>query len=89
MLYKHTISNFDQIIAQSNYMRDDIMTSYNLKKESITVISNPINREYIALKAENNNSIKLYNNNKINLVAVGVLKKQKGFNYLLKVMAIN
>ena len=87
-VYRYTISNFDYIIAQSNYMKNDIIAYYNVNSDSIKVISNPVNREQIKIKAEKSNSVQLFNNSKINIVAVGVLRKQKGFDLLLRVMPL-
>ena len=87
-IYKYSISNFDHIIAQSNLMKNDIIATYNVNSDRIKVISNPINREQIKLKSERNNSIQLFSNGKINIVAIGVLRYQKGFDLLLKVMPL-
>ena len=87
-VYKYSISNFDHIIAQSNYMKNDIISSYNVKCDIVKVISNPVNLHQIKLNSVKIDSIQLFNSEKINIVAVGVLRNQKGFDLLLKVMTL-
>lgn len=84
--YKHTIGNFDYVIAQSNYMRDDLITHYGLKKEKVEVINNPLNVNFILSQLEKKTSKTLLNSTKINILATGNLRKQKGFDKLVEVM---
>ena len=85
--YKRVINNYDYIIAQSNYMKNDIVKSYNIKESKIYVVNNPLDISIIQEKLENNTKTNLFaDKNKINIVAVGNLRKQKGFEQLLEVM---
>lgn len=84
--YKQSITNYDYIIAQSNYMKNDIISHYNITDDKINVVSNPLDIKSI------NNKLKLHDDNfflkknKKNILAVGGLRKQKGFEKLLKII---
>jgi glycosyltransferase involved in cell wall biosynthesis len=87
-IYKRVISRFDLIIAQSKYMKQDIASSYKLNDKKILVVNNPIDIEYINREINREKDINIYPNNKINIVAVGMLRKQKGFEKLIHVFKI-
>jgi len=89
IFYKRFIHNYDYIIAQSNYMKKDIVKSYRVDENKITVISNPLDIDNIKYKlAENIDKELFIYKNKINIVAVGNLRKQKGFDNLLDIFAL-
>jgi len=84
-LFKNVYNNFDLIITQSKYMRDDLIENFGTKKEKIAVIYNPVDIDNVQNKAQE--SVKnLYDNSKINLVAAGRLAPQKGFDILVESM---
>jgi glycosyltransferase involved in cell wall biosynthesis len=84
-LYKKFYNNFDHIVAQAEYMKKDLVENYQIKSEKITVINNPIDFENIK-KLSNISSNELFDKSKINLLAVGRLSYQKGFDTLLEIM---
>jgi len=84
-LYNNFYNNFDHIVAQAEYMKKDLVENYNIKSEKITVINNPIDFENIK-KLSNIPSKELFDKAKINLLAVGRLSHQKGFDTLLEIM---
>ena len=86
-LYKHFIVNFDHIVAQSNFMKEDMVQTYNIQKERISVINNPLNLKNINLKAYKEETV-LFDASKINLLATGRLGPEKGFEQLLELMPI-
>jgi len=72
----------DFIIAQTEAMKKEINQVFNIPLSNIVVLTNPIDTRYIndnVKKAKNP-----YNNKKINIIASGRLKKQKGFDFLLR-----
>lgn len=80
-LYKRLYPKADLIIAQCQEMRIDIIETFGIKDEKVIHIYNPIDINSIAKRAE---EFKPFNNNEINIVAIGRLTYQKGFDILLK-----
>lgn len=81
-LEKKTYENIDEIICVSNKSKQSVLNLYPNLKNKIKTIYNPIPKEDI-LKLANCNRI-LFPKNKINLITVGRLTHQKGFDILLK-----
>ncbi|WP_282132325.1 glycosyltransferase [Cellulophaga baltica] len=81
-LYKTFYKKFHYIIGQSDDMIKDLMFIVNIKHDQIIKINNPIN--YIEIENSlNNTNKKLLPLNKINLLSVGSLTYQKGYDLLL------
>jgi len=72
----------DLIIAQTKAMKKEINQIFNIPQNKIVVLTNPIDMRYINdnVKSANNP----YNNKKINIIASGKLKKQKGYDFLIR-----
>lgn len=83
LLYKFFYSNFNIIIAQSNYMKDDLIENYNIDKSKIIVINNPVNINIKNIATRES----LFNKNNINLLVVGRLHKVKGYDLLLNAIS--
>jgi len=79
-LFKNFYKNFDLIISQSNYMKNDLVQNYNIDSDKIEVINNPIDLENIS-KLSNE---KL--DEKIELLAVGRLDKNKNFKDIITIL---
>jgi glycosyltransferase involved in cell wall biosynthesis len=85
-LYTNVYHRFDCIIAQSQYMRRDLIENFNIPDEKVIVINNPVDIERVTvLSGEMSCS---YPANKINLLAVGRLSQEKGYDVLLQAMAL-
>lgn len=85
-LYTNVYNRFDCIIAQSQYMRRDLIESFNISDEKVILINNPVDIERVTvLSGEMGCS---YPANKINLLAVGRLSHEKGYDLLLQAMTL-
>lgn len=85
-LYRNFYKNFNQIICQSHYMKQDLIKSFNITKEKMVVINNPID----IVKVERLSFEKMrkdFDVNNINILAVGALRKEKRFDLLLETFA--
>jgi len=87
-IYKRVISRFDVIVAQSEYMKRDIASSYGVDSKKIVVINNPIDIDNIIQKLNSREDKKILPKDKINIVAVGMLRRQKAFERLLYVFKL-
>jgi glycosyltransferase involved in cell wall biosynthesis len=87
-IYRQTISNFDIVIAQSNYMKEDIVKSYRIDDSKVQVVSNPLDIKHIERALfQSKDEVGLLKNNKVNVLAVGFLRPQKGFDLLLEAVS--
>lgn len=81
MLYKYLYNKADYIIAQCEDMKLDMVQYLKLNEEDITCIYNPLDIEKIKTLRGGKNP---YSKNKINLLSVGRLCHQKGFDILIE-----
>lgn len=81
ILYKLFYNNFDVVIAQSKFMKVDLVDNFGLDSKKIKVIYNPVDINFIHSNITPNK--KLFNNKNLNLLAVGSLEYQKGFDILI------
>ncbi len=84
-LFKNVYKNFDLIITQSHFMKDDLVNNYDIDEKKIKVIYNPLASDKIEKLA--NEKIKpstLFDTTKINLLSVGRIDRQKGYDLLLE-----
>ena len=84
LLYRKNYNNFDRVVCQSEFMRDDLLNNYAIKKDKLIVINNPVEVDRIKLLSISEEII--YDSGKINLLVVGRLNKVKGFDLLLNVL---
>ncbi|WP_368263391.1 glycosyltransferase, partial [Clostridium disporicum] len=82
--HKKCYNKFQKIICVSNSVKDSLVKKYNISKEKVKVQYNPIDKESIILKA--NENCTLIDSNKFTIISVGRLVHQKGYDRLLKII---
>ncbi len=86
LFYKYFYKNFDRIIVQSDDMFNDLHKNFKISETKLVKINNPVDVSYVDHKLSIDNHITL-SKYKINLLAVGRLTYQKGFDILIHQMA--
>lgn len=76
---------FDKIIAVSEGVKESINKKYKIENEKIIVMPNYIDTDEILEKSKNSHDIRIDNNN-YNLVSVGRMEKQKGYDITVNLM---
>lgn len=84
-LFKTILPTFDKIVAVSDGVKNYFNDIYHLEDKTI-VIYNYVNGERI-LKKSNEKNIKKKSNNKINLISVGRIHPQKGYDRLIEAIS--
>jgi glycosyltransferase involved in cell wall biosynthesis len=85
-LYSLIFRRFHVIVAQSNYMRYDLVNEFSVPKSKTVVINNPVEAEKIIKSAKSNEP--LFSKIKINLVAVGRIVYVKGYDLLIESLSL-
>jgi glycosyltransferase involved in cell wall biosynthesis len=85
-LYKNIYKNFDKIVTQARFMQNDLVENYGIDREKTVIIYNPVDVKDIQEKALLDTEVKL--SKKYNLLAVGKLGYQKGYDMMLPIMQL-
>lgn len=80
-------NNFHKIICQSDDMVEDLLQNFNLKKDKIVKINNPVDFDFINEKLHTSERPKAFVENAQHIVAIGNLSHRKGIDLLLKSFA--
>lgn len=78
-------NNYHRIICQSDDMQNDLIENFNIKKEKLIKINNPVDFDFINEKLGISIKPETFNDDYKNVVAIGNLSSRKGFDNLLKV----
>lgn len=84
--YKFGIQNHDIIIAQSEDMKNKLVELNKKLEKDIIIINNPVDIKVIEKDSLEKIKEDIYFKNKINLISVGRLSKQKGYDLLIKTL---
>lgn len=80
-------NNYHRIICQSDDMQNDLIENFNIKKEKLIKINNPVDFDFINEKLGISIKPETYKDDFKNIVAIGNLSSRKGFDNLLKVFS--
>ncbi len=81
-LFKTVYKRFPCIICQSEYMANDLRENYSIPKEKMVIINNPVDFSLIPAVASISPA-----SNVMNLISVGQLRREKGYDRLIKSLA--
>ena len=82
ILYRIFYPKYDKVVCQSTDMAIDLLSNLHIPKEKLVIIHNPVDAEQIAKDLQS--EVSVLPKGKVNIVAAGKLKYQKGFDLLLK-----
>lgn len=80
-------NNYQQIIAQSDDMMNDLISNFKINRSKIIKINNPVDFDFINEKLLLSTKPESFKYNYKNVVAIGNLSARKGFDNLLKVFS--
>ena len=80
-------NNYHRIICQSDDMQNDLIENFNIKKEKLIKINNPVDFDFINEKLGISIKPETFKDDFKNVVAIGNLSSRKGFDNLLKVFS--
>lgn len=83
---KYSYQYSDHIIALTKGLNEQIKKQYKIKDDKITIIYNPVNKQFIEKKIKDSNNP--FQENYFNLVSCGSLIKQKNYIMLLNSMKL-
>lgn len=86
-MLKLSYGHAKKIITVSSYVKQDLIKEYNINPNIIDVVYNGIDKEFIGEKAKANIDTK-FMDNKINLVSVSRLSKQKGLCHIVRILPL-
>lgn len=81
-----TYSGAELVIAQTEFMRRDLIRAYNIKPEKVKAIRNIVDTNFVREQAELGNAPEI-NPDNFNIVAAGALYSVKGFDILIEAIA--
>jgi len=79
-LFRNFYKNFDLIISQSNYMKNDLVENYKISPEKIVTINNPIDFKNITTLAKEEMQ------EKVDILVVGRVDKNKNFKDIIEIL---
>jgi glycosyltransferase, family 1 len=81
-----TYNGAQLVIAQTEFMRRDLIRAYNIKSEKVKAIRNIADVNFVKSQAEVSNAVELKPTD-FNIVAAGALYSVKGFDILIEAVA--
>ncbi|NMA48151.1 MAG: glycosyltransferase [Tissierellia bacterium] len=85
--YKLFLKKLDIIVVQSKFMKDQVLTLFKVPESKIIVLNNPIELNKINSLAIEKDLGRLWDWNKINIIAVGRIEKVKNYQDMVDIIA--
>lgn len=82
--YKHLYNLYDKVIAQSHDMANDLINIWEIDKKKVELINNPIDIDNVTKESNKIENDLLVLKDRLNLIAIGRLTYQKGYDILFK-----
>ncbi|WP_064974821.1 glycosyltransferase [Alistipes provencensis] len=82
-IYPLFYRKMDIVIAQTEYMRQDIIKNYGLSPQKVKVIFNLIDKDYVSAQSQKPIAENI-SKSEFNIIAVGALYSVKGFDILIE-----
>lgn len=79
--------NYDKVIAQSDDMREDLIAKWFVSTDKCVKINNPIDIGYVVMNSQKEVPVSFWSRDTFNLLAIGRLDHQKGYDILLSRLA--
>lgn len=86
--YKYLYNMYNSVIVQSFDMKKDLIDVWGIKQKKITLINNPIDIDTVVRKSNTGDCEEIINNNDKTFICVGRLNYQKGYDILIKRLAL-
>ncbi|MGA9853574.1 MAG: glycosyltransferase [Gammaproteobacteria bacterium] len=87
-LYKTAYKRLDAVVCQSQAMRDDLIAVYGFPARKAVVIHNPVDVEWVRIRAQEVIELIGMKPDRRNLVTAGRLSHEKGMDMLLEALAL-
>ncbi|WP_102348298.1 glycosyltransferase [Bacillus sp. Marseille-P3661] len=84
LLYKYFYKNADLIICQSQFMRDDLMSNFNVPSKKMHIIYNPVDITVIEAKSNQDPRPSPMKEENVNIIAIGRLSQEKGYERIIE-----
>jgi len=85
-LYKRVFNNFHGIIAQSQFMKQDLVENYGVNAEKIRTIYNPL--DIAKIEQLSQEECNCFNSSKFNILIVGRLSNEKNHKAIFHIMKL-
>lgn len=87
VLYRVLLNKLDIVLAQSNFMKEQIIEFFNVPIEKINTFYNPIEISKINILKNKTINNKNWNRDKVNLIAIGRIEDVKNYKDMVDVVA--
>lgn len=84
--YKIFLKQLDFVIVQSNFMAKQIERYFKINSNKVVVLNNPIEKSKVENMIKDEDLGSKWNNNKINLVAVGRIERVKNYFEMVDIL---